>query len=161
VGPQGPQGAVGPQGPQGIRGVSAFDWLPSGAVLRGVISGGAQATANSQYFRFSESLPGALTHILSNNTVVVKNNSVVDNNCQGECLHSSEIQYSDNCTGTIQAPTAPPGWLCIYPSSRTNVREITGLAVPDGGSAYGFEVRVKSMGSGEVKFQGVWAYTAP
>ena len=162
VGPQGPRGETGAMGPQGARGVSAFDWLPSGVTIRGVVGGGSYATGSGQYFHFDQSLPGALTAALNNQRIVIKNNTTVDAECGGAtCLSSEELGNSDICTGSFQAPTAPAGWVCVYPVSDINLRDLIGLTVPDNNSAYGFEIRGRSLAAGTTLFRGVWAYTAP
>jgi len=161
-GDQGIQGATGAKGEKGDPGIGFWEYLPSGVTMRGVISGGAHATGSGQYFRVSESFPTTLTTPVGNNLVVIKNNVTVDNSCNGAtCLHSQELTYSDWCTGSFSAPTASPGWVCIYPAANSNLYDLVGLAIPGDNSKYGFEVRGRSLASGSVSFHGVWAYTAP
>lgn len=161
-GPSGAPGPIGPMGPQGLRGVSAFEPLPSGITLTGVIGGGAHATAGSQEFSFLHSTGAFLTQVFSNEMVVIKNNTAVDNNCNGgPCLNEQELFYSSMCNGTVNLPTAPPGWVCIYPASTSNLQDLIATSVPDGGSSYGFSVRGKSLASGKTLFRATWAYTAP
>lgn len=162
TGAPGPIGPMGPTGPQGLRGVSAFEPLPSGVVLTGVIGGGAHATASGQEFNFLESTGAFLTQVFSNEMVVIKNNTAVDNNCNGgPCLNEQELFYSSMCNGTVNLPTAPPGWVCVYPASTSNLQDLIATSVPDGGSSYGFAVRGKSLATGKTLFRATWAYTAP
>lgn len=165
VGPQGVQGAVGPvgpQGPQGLRGVSAFDLLPSGAVLRGIIGGEFYAsTANSEW-GVTESLGGVPAAAFSNELVVINNNVNVDNECGGSsCLSSEELTYSSYCPGSYQNPSAYPGWICIYPAADTNAAGLRAYAVPSGDGRYGFFVRWTATSVGQTRFRAVWAFTAP
>ena len=164
-GPQGvvgPQGAVGPQGPQGIRGESAFEPIPAGRTVFGVVAADYYGSTAQTTWSSSVSLPAAAPAPFGNEVTVVKNNTEVDNECGGAtCLHDDELAYSNNCTGTFTAPTAPPGWICIYPASVSNANQIRGLAVPSGSSRYGFVVRWRNTSVGGTSLRAVWAYTAP
>lgn len=161
TGAPGPQGVTGPQGRQGERGVSAFNVLPSGTTVFGVVGGDFQASAGDA-FSVLESLPAPAPQALRNISVIVKNNSVVNNDCSGRtCLSSEEFQYSVLCSGSVENPTAPPGQLCIYPSVAVRAKEIKAVATPNDGSNFGFLVRWEALSSGLTEFRGVWAYTAP
>lgn len=166
VGPQGargdvgPQGAVGPQGPEGPRGVSAFDVLPSGTTIYGVIGGDYDGAANATW-GMTDSLHGVPPGVLSNEAVIIQNNSAVNSQCSGSCLSVEEVQFSILCGGNSDAPSAPPGYVCIYPTIATNARGIRATVVPNGGGRFGFFVRWTAGGAGDTTFRGVWAYTAP
>jgi hypothetical protein len=73
-----------------------------------------------------------------------------------------------NCTGTTDNPTAPPGKVCVYPTTTTGIAadsaDATQLAgTGSGGSRFGFGVDSSATGgaSSAANFHGVWAYTAP
>lgn len=177
MGPVGPQGATGaqgptgltgatgaqgPVGPQGIRGLSAFNTIPSGTTVYGAVGGDFQsATANGEW-GVTASMLGIPPVSFSNNLVVVKNNVNVDNECGGaSCLHSEELTFSENCPGSVEAPSANPGWICIYPTQDTNASQVRAISVPNGDGVYGFTVKWVSAATGRTIFRGVWAYTAP
>jgi hypothetical protein len=83
------------------------------------------------------------------------------------------------CTGSLAAPTAPPGFLCVYLNTdqAVNVAQdcspgpfphcATGQAVlrvgydPIYSAQHGFAVRWTSAAAGTTTVYGVWAYTAP
>jgi hypothetical protein len=69
------------------------------------------------------------------------------------------------CLGSVTAPTAAPGQLCIYEGGGENIGEI-GAHDPvngNGGSAspYGAGLVVDSSGMGNFYSDGTWAVTAP
>ena len=70
-----------------------------------------------------------------------------------------------SCTGTTANPTAPPGKVCVYPTTTTQIAadsaDATQLAgTGGGGSTFGFGIDSSATGSA-ANFHGVWAYTAP
>jgi hypothetical protein len=70
------------------------------------------------------------------------------------------------CAGSAEAPSAPAGLLCVYPSGTTN---ISGLAVRAGtlgigdelANEDGFYVFGSSVAIGDTVVRYTWAYTAP
>ncbi len=177
IGPMGPQGVAGvqgpigstgstgpqgPAGPQGVRGVSAFNTIPSGTTVYGAVGGDFHsATANGEW-GVTAAMLGIPPVSFSNNLVVVKNNLNVDNECGGaSCLHSEELTYSQYCNGSVDAPSANPGWICIYPTQDTNASQVRAIALPNGDGSHGFTVKWVSAATGRTIFRGVWAYTAP
>lgn len=165
TGPQGLQGASGPQGPIGAagpQGISGFSILPQGTVLYGIAGGDEQSERNNAHFGVTSSLHGIPPATFQNEQVIVQNNSWVDNECESQsCLSPEELQYSHLCTGTATSPTAPPGFLCIYPTAALNADGIKATAVPNGSGKYGFLVTWDSRGEGVSRLRGVWAYHAP
>jgi hypothetical protein len=166
-GPTGPQGATGPEGSTGAtgvagpagqtgpRGVSAWDTIPSGVTVTGFEEWTFPATGGNGEYVFSVSLPAKAPVALISNTV----------NFAESSGSSPLISDGDaSCTGTFQAPTAPPGKVCLY---RGGAREATNLggfrtdAVPD----RGFRVRWVSFSDTQVNMEMYvylsWAYTAP
>ena len=69
----------------------------------------------------------------------------------------------DSCSGTVTAPTAPAGKVCLYLSESQNVDALGGYAVSNVGAddRFGFSVRATGSGAGLVNASGSWAYTAP
>jgi hypothetical protein len=73
---------------------------------------------------------------------------------------------SDNdasCTGTVVAPTAPAGKVCLYLSSAAGTgTAVDGQAIPGlTGSRAGFVVHATNGTLGQTGAFGTWAYTAP
>lgn len=163
VGATGAQGPVGQVGPVGPRGESAFDVIPQGRTVYGVIGADVQASSANGQWGFSESLPAIAPVAFGNELVTIRNNEHVNNDCGGPCLADEEITHSPNCTGSVESPSAPPGWLCLYPVNVQNVAAGTlrATALPAGSSRHGFFVRWKNSSSGLSGIRMVWAYTAP
>lgn len=66
------------------------------------------------------------------------------------------------CTGTASAPTADPGYVCIYPYSTSNTTSHRGFIWGGGdGTKWGFQVSWFAPSSGQTFFFANWAYTAP
>lgn len=67
------------------------------------------------------------------------------------------------CTGTAQAPTADPGFVCIYPYSDNNVDSLRGFIWGSGdGINWGFQLSAFNDGNGSTSYvYASWAYTAP
>ena len=99
--------AQGIQGPKGDRGVSAFDVIPSGTTIYGVLGAALPLPAGEEYV-VAQSIPGVLPTPLTDAAVVIANNAVVSS-CAGHCLTLTELGESGKCSGSFQAPTAPPG----------------------------------------------------
>lgn len=165
AGSQGPQGLQGLQGPKGDRGQSAFDTLPSGTTIRGVISRLAPVV----------SFPAPLPQGISNSDVKIAVTATFDaaHGCAAltDCLTSSELAKDVNCTGTVALPTAPPGKVCIYPLTIAHANgdgQIASGAFPVSSgsptSIYGFRLSGGApffSGGAGVTVEATWAYTAP
>lgn len=164
-GPQGPQGAQGPQGPQGP---SAFDKIPSGKTVYGVI-GNLNYSQGPELLASYASLPGIAPQPLSAASVVVKANPILISACGNstQCLSANEQANQSLCQGTSTFPTASPGALCIYPTImygtiKASSLEGDAISSDDGsGSRYGFRVAFVNTTEGPAFFEGVFAYTAP
>jgi hypothetical protein len=162
-----PSGAVSTAtGPAGARGASAFDPIPSGTTVRGIIGEVKDLTQNTNFVVFS-SLLGIAPSPLADATVIVKANPVLLAVCPGQtCLSPNEQANQSLCTGTSTNPTAPAGAVCIYPVDVTNTIQpgsLEGLAIgtDDGSkSKSAFAVRF-TTGIITNSFVGIWAYTAP
>ena len=153
---------MGPQGTQGERGVSIYDQIPSGQTVTGTVGYDDEAPSYLGDFWLFVTLN--TSHDLTNENVIVVNNSVVDNDCSlASCLSVNEqnAQANSGCSGTIEAPTAPAGKVCIYPHGRINSTNIEGRILPTI-PRQGFQVRFDNMGSDQdLFFRATWADTAP
>lgn len=159
VGAQGPQGPVGPMGP---RGESAFNTIPAGRTVYGVVGGEFRNTVENAEWVTLSSLPAMAPIAFNDQQVIIKNNTVVDNGCGGaSCLSAEELAHTHLCTGSAAAPTAPPGVVCIYPTHDLNAFNLWGFGTPNGAGQIGFAVKWKAVNTGRSSFRGVWAYTAP
>lgn len=66
------------------------------------------------------------------------------------------------CTGTSDAPTAAPGYVCMYSYSESNVDTHKGYVWGSGdGTRFGFQLSVVAIADGSAAWFGNWAYTAP
>jgi hypothetical protein len=71
------------------------------------------------------------------------------------------------CTGTAEAPTAPPGHVCAYTLSKIDSTDVTtygagGYGMLNAGSRFGFIIGVTVIGpKTKIGAEGTWAYTAP
>jgi hypothetical protein len=122
--------------------------VPLGATIRGTIGGQTQvaganeASANAQ-------LPIPAPVGLTDAVVTV----------------AGGVDDTDGaCTGTSAAPTADPGYVCIYPYSTTNApaTQHRGYIWGGGdGTKWGFQISWVTSGAGNTYFYANWAYTAP
>jgi hypothetical protein len=92
------------------------------------------------------------------------------------------LNENGDCSGTFDKPTAPPGFLCVYPGNPGSTNEyfsageadIANIAKNSDGayavevypltgnaSKYGFRISAVASVAGPAKFYGSWAYTAP
>lgn len=131
-------------------GGSAAGVIPSGQTVTGEIIYDGHASANVQLDRAGVTLPGTAPVALTSNTVNFK---------------SGANDNDSSCTGSVAAPTAPPGKVCIYLSSVSSgvpASSITGetLNLP----TRAFFVQFTATTSGDNVDQylyATWAYTAP
>jgi hypothetical protein len=140
-GPAGPKGDSGAQGPPGpVNGN-----LPSGATLRGVFNVDFEPDAageiDGDWISFGMRLP-------SKPAVVVQ---------------QIDAPPTTNCPGTMLAPEAAPGFLCIYKfaeySSELFVCDLD--CNPDIAEPYGALIYVHSTTVNRAYVEGSWAVTAP
>lgn len=171
-GAKGDQGDKGPTGDQGAAGVGAFDIVPSGrsifGVIGGVLTGPVSSAGDEAKWSTVGSITGILPHSLSDTDVIVAYNPVFSNCAltapnrnRFPCLNASDLSQASRCTGSVDSPTAPPGKLCIYTSSMNNAYDVQGIAARNGRT--GFDVQWKSVPSESpvTEFKAVWGYTAP
>lgn len=147
-GPGGLRGVEGPPGAKGDPGLSALDPVPSGRTIQGVVGLDVDATAGTDWGVLM-TLPMRAPTVLSDMEVHIAHPSPLS----GELAAEQTV-----CTGTVAAPTAPPGHLCIYVQDSTNAAGLLGEGV---GSDRGFKLKFQSAGAGDSFVDAVWAYTAP
>ena len=157
AGPQGAPGApgvTGPQGPAGPRGERGpagplVDALPSGRTLRGVYAGQFHADAANEADRLPVSFPLPVLAGAELNTAYIARNETP----------------TPQCAGSASAPTAAPGWLCVYETDRAGLAadpDLVSAEVPgEDVGRYGFYVRLRAAAAGPTTAFGAWAVTAP
>jgi hypothetical protein len=152
TGPAGATGATGAAGIQGIPGPTS-QTVPAGSTIHGVYglelevpAGGA---IEGDFVSYPMTLPSPPT---------------------GE-VFSASGHATTHWAGSVSAPAADPGYLCVYRTIGTGT--ITGTLLynpqnesspPGPGSVYGFDVEdqfTPSSSASVILDEGVWAYTAP
>jgi hypothetical protein len=146
-GARGPAGATGIQGVAGATGPtgSIGSVLASGQTETGVYFAEGTATITGDLASASISFPVALASAPT--PVLVVSGSTA------------------NCPGSVRAPAAAAGYLCVYVGVNVDVGE-EGVYDPFGGggdtaSRYGAGVVADSTASGNFYSDGTWAVTAP
>jgi hypothetical protein len=148
-GPAGPAGPAGATGAAGPRGFSAWDTIPSGQTVTGEITWSAAVTSTINAYYISVSLPALAPSDLANTTV----NFAVDG--------FTTADDDATCTGTVNAPTAPAGKVCIYASSLGNTATMSGTANTNL-KRHGFYVSMQPTSANSTALLvATWAYTAP
>jgi hypothetical protein len=74
-----------------------------------------------------------------------------------------------HCAGTSAAPTAAPGYLCLYVRNEFDVTPITGFSVypqnlgdsAEGASPFGAMLTAQATTTDDMSIEGSWAVTAP
>jgi hypothetical protein len=166
-GAQGPQGPQGPAGATGARGASAFDPIPSGKTVYGVIGVTDQANANQSVYLYA-SLPALAPSPIIADNVIIKANEVLLSECSGmSCLTPRQQAAQSLCPGTSSVPLAAPGAVCIYPTAvlgNIGNSSLSGYDMfTENGSRprSGFSISYSNTVTGITFFEAVWAYTAP
>jgi hypothetical protein len=148
-GPGGLRGVEGPAGPKGDPGLGALDPVPSGRTIQGVIGLDVHATVTGTDWGVLMTMPMRAPTALADSDVHVAHPSPLS----GESTAEQAV-----CTGTVAAPSAPPGHLCIYVQESVNAAGLLGEGVA---SDRGFKLKFTSPGLGDSFVDAVWAYTAP
>ena len=121
--------------------------LRPGETVRGSIGARYEATGHL-LFATNESLPAAAPSGLDDAHVTV----------------DGEDESQNECSGTFDAPTAAPGFVCIYIYNGQNYELpegfIYGKAL-DGAAKWGFQLEWFSQEAGSTWVMGTWAYRAP
>jgi hypothetical protein len=117
-----------------------------GETIRGTI-GGQVETSSTGEWGFNASLPRAAPVPLDDAHVVING-------------FDEPIPV---CTGTAANPTAPPGYVCIYPYSTGGFTpSVTGGGIWGvGTNKWGFQVSLNATVASEVYWFANWAYRAP
>jgi hypothetical protein len=135
---QGQQGATGPVGPLATT-------LPSGQTLRGwfnldtVASGTNQINGSAIAFGFTLATAPAAQIIPAGGPTTAQ------------------------CAGSVTAPSAAGGYLCLYESGTSNVSSfaVCNSVNCPAAAAFGAELFAHSTGTGRFFVDGTWAVTAP
>jgi Collagen triple helix repeat (20 copies) len=160
-GPAGPQGPKGDKGEKGLKGDNGDPWTAGGTLPGGETETGAWAVGSgpggalparapiSFPIRLAAPLAGSQVHYI---------------NELGEEVVGATKQPSTTCHGTLAAPTADPGHLCVYAAEEfgVNAQYIIKAEDPEeskGGSIVGAVITVATA-SVESQAWGVWAVTA-
>jgi hypothetical protein len=161
----GPTGPTGPTGATGITGATG----PQGSVLPGALASGQSesgvwAASSSSEPKVRPRLTiGAIAFTVPDSTKLTGEHTIFLDKAETALSPSSR---SGPCKGTLEAPSAPSGYLCVY----TGVEELenatehgilklneTAGAEKDG-ALVTFE-RVLVEGTSKIRVQGTWALT--
>jgi hypothetical protein len=197
TGPAGANGAPGPQGPQGATGTKGEPGTPGAPGGKGET--GPAGTPGKEGAPGKEGKEGSpwtaggtlpsgktetgtwavhLTEVKGSNEAVdtisfpIPVNIAEAERGQGVFITEAEAGSGrEGCTGTVEAPTAPAGKLCVYTQSE-KFKGLTGI--PDGhitfdeefgfgrpGAYLKFSVAEREGILGEAVAEGSWAVTAP
>lgn len=124
---------------------AAWTAIPSGVTVTGVFGFNSSTTGSLFYDYLYLNLPGIPPVPLTDSTV---NFGGMGENDQ-------------SCTGDDDAPTAPPGRLCLYGTDGLNVGQFAGERAR---GARGFAIRYAPINTSpglDMYLYGTWAYTAP
>ena len=164
-GATGDRGAHGDRGPTGDKGASLFETLKPLTTVRGSVGGVYNSakviSGNRPPFSLLQSFHATLGNALSDAEVIIANTSYTTRCAQGpsSCIAPEELALSSLCMGSVYAPTAPPGKVCVYPSILSNVINLSGKAV--GKAGFELDWTSEPSSSEETEVQASWAYTAP
>lgn len=149
-GPTGPAGPAGPKGATGPRGLSSWDLLPSGRTIIGEIAHDGHQPGNTV-----------------TDEILVPFGAVAPVPLGDADVNFATPGFADStgtCTGTVSAPTAPTGKVCIYVSSSDGIDAANTI----GFAAKllrdrGFVVAMTPDGDADADAYlfATWAYTAP
>jgi hypothetical protein len=149
TGAGGPIGPMGPMGPKGDPG-PLLTTVPANATIKGVYGIQTTVAANTATVGTFVSFPLALP---------ARPIAVVLSATGSAVTH---------CPGTATAPTADPGYLCVYRATATGIGASTTIDDPTtaahgSASIFGFELEdgVASAASQVLTDTGSWAYSAP
>lgn len=156
AGPKGEQGERGSEGPRGLKGepgqTGFTDKLPSGKTETGTWTVGAFGLSKPANVVASISFPIPLA---------TGGEAVLLNEAETEAGAGTS-----GCTGTLAAPTAPKGKLCIYTWFEDNeqLSFAPEVKTPEGESTFqtsGSYILFAVNAGGHANASGVWAVTAP
>jgi Collagen triple helix repeat (20 copies) len=152
----GPTGPAGPKGDKGDPGASALAPVPSGQTIQGVIGLDVDAQSGAGDWGVLMSMPMPATKVLTDDDVHVDVTTWVP--LEPGDLQPTSPEDPAACAGTVAAPSAPPGQVCIYVQHADNALDLFGYGV---NSKQGFKLNFTSPNAGDSFVDAVWAYTAP
>lgn len=145
TGPAGPAGATGPAGP---RGFSAWDKIPSGV------------TASERFFETGREYAIATQIVENINFPGVAPAAPIGYGFGPDAFAGTTTDLG--CTGTVAAPTAPAGHVCVYLGGLENLTAPAVLRWDDVAQApYTFYLNFTSTPNTAWRYWGSWAYRAP
>lgn len=153
-------GTPGPAGPAGAAGASAYDPVPSGKTIHGVIGFGQYTSAGNQHLEIDQQLPMPAAAALGDGDVYVSLSGFTP---ATGVVAPTTTDTNAGCTGTAQNPTAPAGKVCVYVVGGENAANVQGLGLGANGTPYGFKIAWDSQTTtgGRSYVDAVYAYTAP
>lgn len=129
---------------------SGSDVIPSGKTVTGEVIYDGHASSIVQIDRAGVTLPGVAPVPLTSNNVN---------------FASGASDNDASCTGSLTAPTAPPGKVCIYLSSVSTgvpASSISGATLNLPSRAFYVQLSATTSGDNvDVYLYATWAYTAP
>lgn len=144
-----------------LQGQLQWATVPSGRTIRGAVGGDFDAAAVLTDWGAVVSLPARARNALDDDDVYV----VVTTWSSGAAGQTQPTTTDTNggCTGTLGAPTAPAGKVCIYVAGGDNATDLNGYSVRPGtgASPYGFKLSWTNTATGDTFIDAVWAYRAP
>jgi hypothetical protein len=181
TGARGPQGAAGQPGqtgqtgPTGPAGATLIDSpVPSGKTIKGVWGGQYTpgGTAGNDAFVLSTSFPAPLSDPITDATAQLSTNSFAGGLSPAVAAAAMDADEDAACSGTLAAPSTPPGKLCLYVRDARLANVAAGTLHVQGPASdddpgvaarkLGFEVSFTAASSTTpVRVEGVWIYTAP
>jgi len=150
-GAAGTNGGQGDPGIQGPRGYSAWDTIPGGVTVSGVITYDASTTGSTASDMLVVNLPGAAPLQLGSSDV----NFAPDSN-------ADTTDDDADCTGSVGTPTAPQGTVCIYLNGTAQMGGLMGSVQLLPNRAFRVSWTPKTATGGQDMYlTATWAYTAP
>jgi hypothetical protein len=165
-GEKGATGTSGAKGATGASGATGFtEKLPSGKTEMGAWAMTVTDPPNAEVF--------VKPYTSISFTIPLKSPGGVESTAVLNQKETEEGSGARGCTGTVEAPTAPPGKLCVYTRFEEAVNTSGGPFVAEGpellGEKYGVSGVILSgpkleptvTGSASLEAFGSWAVTAP
>jgi hypothetical protein len=147
-GPAGPRGETGSTGPRGETGATGapgplLDKLPSGRTLRGAYAASDLAAAVGETVRDAPSFAFPVTANWTANVIPAGGPA------------------TPQCPGTVDAPEAAAGQLCVYEGFSMNAKLVVDSPSATGSDRFGWIAQVTSTATGAYQSRGTWAITEP
>lgn len=159
-GPAGARGAAGATGGRGAtgtagaNGASAFDTVPAGVTIRGVVGLDVDAADTSRDWGTLETMGMPAATALDDAHVAI--NILGWTDIGPGNTPPTTTDTDPGCTGTPANPTAPVGKVCIYVLHSDNAQDLFGYGVD---SKYGFKLNFTNVATGDSFVDATWAYT--